>query len=126
MKLRKEVLSRESNMESLIKIMKVLETDDMNENLLKEIINLIKNIRLNAVNIVFYMVKFRELVFYYYFQGKLDLTKIKKDYLYNNHYLLKMKYDLNFINNSKLNQYIYIKGGPIDVFLINCSQRYQN
>ena len=90
MKLRKEILSRENNIESLIKSMKILDTQSLKENLLKEVISVIKALRLNAINVVFYMMKFRELSFYYYFQGKFDLTQIKKEYLYNNNYLLKM------------------------------------
>ena len=94
MKLRKEILIRENNIDSLIKIIRVLENQNMKDNLLKEVITIIKSLRLNAVNIVFYMTKIRELSFYYYFQGKWDLTKIKKDYLYNNIYLLIMIDDL--------------------------------
>ena len=123
MKLRKEILIRENNIDSLIKIIRVLETQNMKDNLLKEVITIIKSLRLNAINIVFYMTKIRELAFYYYFQGKWDLTKIKKDYLYNNSYLLKMKDDLNFIVNSILKNYIEMSNSPIDPFLTNCSQR---
>ena len=58
-KLRKEIISRENNIESLVKIIKILESERMQENLLNEIINIIKSLRLNAVNIVFYMTKIR-------------------------------------------------------------------
>ena len=126
MKLRKEIICRENNIESLIKIIRILETENMKDNLLKEVISIIKSLRLNAVNIVFYMIKIRELAFYYYFQGKWDLTKIKIDYLYNNSYLLKMKDDLNFIVNSILKNYIEMNNFPIDAFLTNCSQRNNN
>ncbi len=123
MKLRKEILSRESNIESLIKIMKILDTQIINENLLKEVISIIKALRLNAINVVFYMVKVRELSFYYYFQGKFDLTQIKKEYLYNNNYLLKMTDDLNFLNNSILSKYIEFNNSPVDPFLTCCAQK---
>ena len=123
MKLRKEILNRENNIESLIKIIRAIESQNEIENLLKEVINIIKSLRLNAVNIVFYMQKIRELSFYYYFQGKWDLTKIRKDYLFNNNYLLKMKDDLNFLRNTILKNYIEMNNSPIDAFLINCSLR---
>ena len=60
------------------------------------------------------MMKVRELAFYNYFQGKWDLTKIKRNYLYNNSYLLKMKDDLYFLNNSILNNYIELNELPTD------------
>ena len=123
MKLRKEILSRESNIESLIKIMKILDTQIIKENLLKEAMNIIKALRLNAINVVFYMVKVRELSFYSYFQGKFDLTQIKKEYLYNNNYLLKMTDDLNFLNNSILSKYIEFNNTPVDPFLTCCAQK---
>ena len=123
MKLKKEILNRENNIESLIKIIRAIENQNEIENLLKEVINIIKSLRLNAVNIVFYMQKIRELSFYYYFQGKWDLTKIKKEYLFNNSYLLKMKDDLNFLRNTILKNYIEMNNTPFDAFLTNCSIR---
>ena len=126
MKLRKEILNRESNIESLIKIMKILDTQMVKENLLKEIVSIIKALRLNAINVVFYMMKVRELSFYYYFQGKFDLTQIKKEYLYNNNYLLKMTDDLNFLNNSILSKYIEFNNYPVDPFLTCCAQKINN
>ena len=67
-KLKKEIYNRENNIENLIKIIKILETQkEANQNLLKEAINIIKNLRLNAVNIVIYINRVRELGFYYYF-----------------------------------------------------------
>ena len=126
MKLRKEIINRENNINSLVKMTKIIENEDLKDNLLKEIVKIIKSLRLNAVNIVLYMVKFRELGFYYYFQGKWDLTKIKKDYLFNNRYLIKMKNDLYFLSNSILNKYIEMNNNPIDSFLTNCSQRNDN
>ena len=122
-KLKKEIYNRENNIENLIKIIKTLETQkEANQNLLKEAINIIKNLRLNAVNIVIYINRVRELGFYYYFQGKWDLTKIKSEYMYNNNYLLQMSEDLNFLKNSCLSKYIEMGNEKIDAFITNCSQ----
>ena len=122
-KLKKEIYNRENNIENLIKIIKTLETQkEANQNLLKEAINIIKNLRLNAVNIVIYINRVRELGFYYYFQGKWDLTKIKNEYMYNNNYLLQMSEDLNFLKNSCLSKYIEMGNEKIDAFITNCSQ----
>ena len=126
-KLKKEIFNRENNIQNLIKIIKILDTDGIfNQNLLKEIINIIKNLRLNAVNIIIYINRVRELGFYYYFQGKWDLTKIKKEFMYNNNYLLQMNQDLSFLKNSSISDYIQMGNGTIDAFLTNCSQLNKN
>ena len=123
MKLKKEIKNRENNINNLIKKIKIIEAQkEANQSILKEVINIIKNLRLNAMNIVIYINRVRELGFYYYFQGKWDLIKIKDEYLYNNNYLLQMNEDLNFIKNSCLNEYINFGNGNIDAFLTNCSQ----
>ena len=131
LKLKKEISSRETNITNLKKIIKKLDENknlnlNSNSDLINEIINIIKNLRLNAINIVIYINKVRELSFYYYFQGKFDLTKIKNEYIYNNNYLLQMNQDLNFLKLSSINNYIYFGDGPCDAFLVNCSQLNEN
>ena len=55
MKLKKEIYNRENNIENLIKVVKMIDAQKIeNKVLLKEVVNLIKNLRLNAVNIVIY------------------------------------------------------------------------
>ena len=123
MKLKKEIINRENNIENLIKIIRMIDNQkELNQNILKDVINIIKNLRLNAVNIVIYINRVRELGFYYYFQGKWDLTKIKNEYTYNNNYLLQMNEDLNFLKKSYISNYIEMGNGKIDAFLTNCSQ----
>ena len=124
MKLKKEIFYRENNIQNLVKIIKNFEEEEKgpNKNILKEVINTIKNLRLNAINIVIYINRVRELGFYYYFQGKWDLTKVKNEYMYNNNYLLQMKYDLNFLKNSWLNKYIEFGNNNIDPFFFYFSQ----
>ena len=123
MKLKKEIYNRENNIENLIKIVKMIDAQKIeNKVLLKEVVNIIKNLRLNAVNIVIYINRVRELGFYYYFQGKWDLTKLKNEYMYNNNYLLQMNEDLNFLKDSTLGKYIQLGEKKIDAFFTNCSQ----
>ena len=123
MKLKKEIKNRENNINNLIKKIKIIEAQkEASQSILKEVINIIKNLRLNAMNIVIYINRVRELGFYYYFQGKWDLIKIKDEYLYNNNYLLQMNEDLNFLKNSCLKEYIDFGKGKVDAFLTNCSQ----
>ena len=126
MKLKKEIYNRENNIENLIKVVKMIDAQKIeNKVLLKEVVNLIKNLRLNAVNIVIYINRVRELGFYYYFQGKWDLTKLKEEYMYNNNYLLQMNEDLNFLKDSTLGKYLYLGEKKIDAFFTNCSQLNQ-
>ena len=126
-KLKKEISNRETNINKLKKIIKILDTEkEPNPNIIKEIVKIIKNLRLNAVNIVIYINRVRELSFYYYFQGKLDLTKMKNEYMYNNNYLLQMNNDLCFLKSSSISNYINFGNGPCDAFLINCSQLNEN
>ena len=122
-KLKKEISNRETNINKMKKIIKILDAEkEPNSNLIKEIVKIIKNLRLNAVNIVIYINRVRELSFYYYFQGKLDLTKIKNEYMYNNNYLLQMNNDLCFLKSSSISNYINFGHEPCDAFIINCSQ----
>ena len=122
-KLKKEINNRENNIKNLLKIIKIIDDEkEANKNILKEVVNIIKSLRLNAVNIVIYINRVRELGFYYYFQGKWDLTKIKNEYIYNNNYLLQMSEDLYFLRNCSLNKYIEMGNEKIDAFLTNCSQ----
>jgi len=126
-KLKKEINNRENNISNLIKKIKSFDVKkEANKSLLKEVISIIKNLRLNAVNIVIYINRVRELGFYYYFQGKWDLIKLKDEYLYNNNYLLQMNEDLNFLKNSCLKEYIDFGKGKVDAFLTNCSQFNQD
>ena len=126
MKLKKEIYNRENNIENLIKVVKMIDAQKIeNKVLLKEVVNLIKNLRLNAVNIVIYINRVRELGFYYYFQGKWDLTKLKEEYMYNNNYLLQMNEDLNFLKDSTLGKYLYLGEKKIYAFFTNCSQLNQ-
>ena len=121
--LKKEINNRENNIKNLLKIISIIDEEkEANINILKDAINIIKSLRLNAVNIVIYINRVRELGFYYYFQGKWDLTKIKKEYTYNNNYLLQMSEDLYFLRNSPLSKYIEMGNEKIDAFLTNCSQ----
>ena len=56
MKLKKEIINRENNIENLIKIIRMIDNQkELNQNILKDVINIIKNLRLNAVNIVIYI-----------------------------------------------------------------------
>jgi hypothetical protein len=50
--------------------------------------------------------------------GKFDLEKINKIYLFDKNYLIKMKYDLNFLKNSRITTLYGIEWEESDPFLI--------
>ena len=108
-KLTKEINHREKSIKILQKINESLLDNFYNDKIiLKDVINILKNIRIHSINVVFYTSKIREIASYYCFQGKWDLRKLNKEYLYDNTYLLKMDEDLNFLQDSILCRYIDI------------------
>ena len=88
-KLSKEISSREKNIEDLKKFDEIIETtfpdkeQQLNDQLLLDIQNCIKALRVNSVNIVNYMYKIREISTYSFQKGKYDLEKLNPAYLYN-------------------------------------------
>ena len=127
LKLTKEISSREKKIEDLKKFDEILETtypdetQKINDSILLDIQNTIKNLRVNSVNIVNHTNKIREILTYNSHRGKFNLDKLNPEYLYNKNYLVKMKNDMNFLNNSYLSKYIDMSNGEPDPFLTNCS-----
>jgi hypothetical protein len=62
--------------------------------------------------------KIRELSSYNVLGGKFDLEKINKVYLFDKNYFIKMKYDLDFLKNSKLAYFFDIYFEESDPFLL--------
>ena len=127
LKLTKEISSREKKIEDLKKFDEILETtypdetQKINDSILLDIQNTIKNLRVNSVNIVNHTNKIREILTYNSHRGKFNLDKLNPEYLYNKNYLVKMKNDMNFLNNSYLSKYIDMSNREPDPFLTNCS-----
>ena len=126
--LKKEIANRENNLTILRKLDKTLEGCINNENnsnsidsILKDAINIIKTLRLNAVNILSKIIKVNQMSAYYSNSGKFDLSKIKPDYSYEPTYLFKMKNDLFFLKTSTLSTFIEMNNSEIDAFLTNCA-----
>ena len=139
-KLSKEINARENNIHSLKRYINSLVNsnnyfeDDENEkikknreNIIMNIISLIKSLRLNSVNTVTHFLKVREIVTYYTLVGKIDLKEINKDYKYDENYLNKMKNDMLFLNEyPQLSKYFDINFNEIDAFLTNFAPKSSN
>ena len=126
--LKKEISNRENNLSILRKLDKALEACINNENkansidnILHDVINIIKTLRLNAVNIVSKLIKVNQISAYYSNSGKFDISRIKPEYAYEPKYLFKMKDDLIFLKNSTLSTFIEMNNSEIDAFLTNCA-----
>jgi hypothetical protein len=83
----------------------LLNRENLNDKMIGDLIQCVKNIRIMSINVVNYFTKIREICSYNVLGGKYNLEKINKIYLYDRNYLIKMKYDLDFLTNSKLNKY---------------------
>ena len=65
------------------------------------------------------MNKIKEFSSYNLKRGKYNLDKLNSAYLYNENYLIKMKIEVNFLNNSNISKYIEMTNDkPISFFLI--------
>ena len=131
-KLSKEIISRENNIESLQRDVRALAKNDKNyeeedekikrsrDNIIMEIIGLIKALRKNSINVVSYFIKVREIVTYYRKIGKIDMNLINKEYKYSDKYMKKMKTDMNFLKKyPQMNKYFSMNNGILDAFLTN-------
>jgi hypothetical protein len=73
------------------------------------------------VNVVNYITKIREIISYGESHGKFNVDNINKAYQYDKHYLIRMKYDVDFMRFSPICNYIETKNVQCDTFLLNMS-----
>ena len=129
-KLSAEISNRDNNIYKLKKYNACLmeKNDKIDANLFDKIQNIIKYLRINAVNIINQISKVREISSYYEMRGKWDPDKANKAYLYNNNYLLNMRKNIKFINNSILFNYLETDNGvkKTDVFFSNIKSVVNN
>ena len=126
--LKKEIENRENNLTQLKKsdfLINAAMNNEQNTNsinsILQNVISLIKNLRINAVNIVKKVIKVNQITSYYANSGKFNINKIKPEYSYDPRYLIKMKNDLQFLRDSNLSAFIEMNNTEIDPFLTNCA-----
>ena len=123
---------RDKNIQLLKKFDEIVETTfpdgnkKLNDSILNDISNVIEVLRYDSVNCVSSIIKLREISFFKSLNGKFNYKKMNKSYIYNNDYLLKMKRDMNFLQNSSLGKYIDFTNGEIDPFLTCCSPKKNN
>jgi hypothetical protein len=126
--LKKEISNRENNLTLLKQFDQKIENcinaennSNSIDNILQDVISVIKTLRLNAINIVTKIIKVNQISAYYSNSGKFDTSKMKSEYSYDPKYLFKMKEDLLFLRNSALSTFIEMNNSEIDAFLTNCA-----
>ena len=119
----KNVSQREKNIDLLKKDDEII---DINLSKLNDIQKIIENLRISSVNCVNSIIKLRSFSYYNSFNGKFNFNNMNKAYIYNDQYLIEMKNDLNFLNNSNLQKYIDFSFEEIDPFLVCCSIKNNN
>lgn len=91
---------------------------DKKEDILTELVQNLKNIRITSINIINYLQKIRELCSYNVLGGKFNLDKINKVYKFDKNYLIKMKFDMDFLRNSKLAAFFQFEPCESDPFML--------
>ena len=126
--LKKEIENRESNLTQLKKSDFLIQSAMTNEqnassinSILQNVISLIKNLRINAVNIVKKVIKVNQITSYYSNSGKFNIYNMKPEYSFDSKYLFKMKNDLKFLRDSAISVFIEMNNTEIDPFLTNCA-----
>ena len=124
--LKNEVLTREDYIETLKTKSKLIEEYIVEGNLidpegetLQEICDIIKDLRIKAINIINIFSKVNKIINQNY--GKYDSKILKEEYMYDSNYLKKMKNDLMFLKNSILSRFIEMNNSEIDPFLTCCA-----
>ncbi len=109
-KFSKEKMNRNKNIELLKNLNIVLKENNIfnekkiSKDLLKEIIDCIKAIRINAVNIINSLIKVRESMNCYSLEDKINFERIHKNFLFDNNYLLKINSELSFLKYSEIDK----------------------
>ena len=81
-------------------------------------------VRLHTINVVNQIKNFSMNNAYYFHMNKIDLSKIKNDYYYNEEYVLTIKNDLDFVQNPVMkNLYEFEHWGGGDPFFLSITQK---
>ena len=130
LKLSNEIKNREKFINDLKKFDKIIEStfnnNNLNNSILTDVQNTIKLLRKNSINIVSYINKIKEISSYNSERGKYNLHKLNSAYLYDENYLIKMKTDMNFLNNSNISKYIEMSNDEPNTFFTNCDLTEEN
>ena len=106
----KEIDNREKSLLLIEKLNKLMESQFIKLNIeipdyvIKDFHKAIQSIRLFSINVVLAMNSIREICSYSTINGKFDLDKLHK-YNFDRNYLIKMRFDLDFLGKSPINNY---------------------
>ena len=82
--------------------------------IIEEINDCLLSLRISTINTINQIKNFSFSNSYYFYMNKIDLNKIKSDYCYTEDYILSIKNDLDFVQNSVLHNlydFDFIGGG---------------
>jgi len=109
----------------LVLFCETLALNEINEKMKTDLIQIFKNLRILAVNIISSFNKLRENYSYLVLGSKYNLEKLGKDFSFDRNYLIKMKNDLDFLKKSVLTNYFQFANGS-DPFLISLSEKLED
>ena len=106
----KNIENREKSLLLLQKLNEVMETQyirlnlEIPDHIISDFTQAIQAIRMNSIKVVLSMNLIREICSYSINNGKFDLDKLQK-YNFDRNYLVRMRYDLDFLCKSSINNY---------------------
>ena len=141
-KLSLQIENREQVVLLLKKLLEVIEKQfidlnlDISDNILNDFYKAIKDYRINTIKVVENIVLYNQLFSYHIHKGKYNEEQLLKKYKLldientnnNGNYLLKIKNDLNFLGESKINGYKQLNlnfNSSSDPFLLSVSDEIQ-
>ena len=116
---RKKYIEILKSLNNKIKEEALLNDNRISKEIVKEVINCIKSIRFNSINVVNNLIKVREALTCYSLQEKINIEILEKNFLFDNNYLLKMNSEISFLKNSEI-EHIFEKNDDedyLDTFL---------
>ena len=129
--LKKEIQSRKKTLENLnilnIKLGEAVMKDGNNidEDIINNISDEIKNLRLYTVNICHKMKKVKNKIYEGYLYGKYSLDTISQRFGFDKNYLIKMKEEMNFLKEGYIRHFFNINN-DFSPFLMKASEKNNN
>ncbi len=108
-KFSKEKKNRLKNIELLKQLSNTIKLNNNNgelkvgKDIIKSVVDCIKAIRINSINVINNIIKIRESLTCYSIEDKVDFDVLFKNFGFDNNYLLKMNSELSFLKYSEIN-----------------------
>ena len=108
-KFSKEKKNRLKNIELLKQLNNTIKLNNNNgelkvgKDIIKSVVDCIKAIRINSINVINNIIKIRENLTCYSIEDKVDFDVLFKNFGFDNNYLLKMNSELSFLKYSEIN-----------------------